>query len=176
MRILALDPGATKAGWAVYDTATEQVLGFGIFSAFISEGQTFNQNINETSQQAHHFFKFIMSHYGVTRVCWEVVPGFGGMGYRDRVLTVASALKSLVWENELQWTEVSPNGMKKLATGSGKAEKHDIEREVFRRIENFPRVRSLPVDVFDAVMIALVCHERGEWNEPLRRPSFSSSF
>lgn len=176
MRVLSLDPGATKAGWAVYDTNTEEVLGFGIFSAFIEKKSTFNENINQTSQQSYHFFKFIMRHYGVTRVCWEIVPGFGGMGYRDRVLTVVTSLKCLVWENQLPWTEISPNGMKKLATGSGKAEKEDVEREVYRRVEGFPRIRSLPADAFDAVMIGLVCEERGEWNEPVRRPSFSSSF
>lgn len=176
MRVLSLDPGATKAGWAVYDVDNEDVVGFGVFSAFIEKGLTFNQNINETSRQAYHFFSFILDYYNVTHVCWEVVPGFGGMGYRDRVLTVASSLKTLVWEKSFPWTEISPNGMKKLATGSGKAEKHDVEREVYHRVEYFPRVRGLPADVFDAVMIGLVCHERGEWNEPVRRPSFSGSF
>lgn len=157
MRVFGLDPGVSKAGWAIID---EEVEDFGVFSPSSKE-KLFNSKINEELRKSVVFFREKL--VGVDAVAWEIVPSFGRMSQRDRVVAVATALKFVTWEKRIPWVGYTPRTVKKLATGNSKASKLDMKEEVFSRYSDMPVIDKLPVDVYDAIMIATVAKEKKEW-------------
>lgn len=158
MRVFGLDPGVAKAGWAIVDERVEE---YGLFSPK-SSLKKFNDKLNEEMILAVQFFREKLQ--SVDAVAWEIVPSFGSMAHRDRVVGVATALKFVTWEMGLPWNGRVPMSIKKTATGSAKATKADMRSAALQRYPELPTDKKLPADVFDAVMIADVAKRKGEWS------------
>lgn len=159
MKVLGVDPGVAKCGWAIVDT--HRVVDYGVFSPGSSQ-KAFNDKLNEELVLSVKFFRERLKE--VDAVAWEIVPSFGAMSQRDRVVGVATALKFATWEAGLPWVGRVPMSIKKLATGSGKATKADMRAAALDRFPNLPGDEKIPADVFDAVMIADVARRKGEWS------------
>lgn len=159
MKVFGMDPGVKNVGWAVVE---EGVVDFGVFDPS-SQAVAFNDKLNEEMVSSVRFFREKLQE--VDAVAWEIVPSFGGMSQRDRVVGVASALKFVTWELGLPWVGRAPATIKKLATGNGKATKAEMKAEVFRRYPDTPVVKKMPVDAYDAIMIASVAQREGVWSD-----------
>lgn len=158
-KILGVDPGVAKCGWAIVEP--HKVVDFGIFSPGSSQ-KAFNDKLNEELILSVKFFREKLKE--VDAVAWEIVPSFGAMSQRDRVVGVATALKFVTWEMGLPWVGRVPMSIKKMATGSGKATKDDMKAVALQRFPDLAKDGKLPADVFDAVMIADVARRKGEWS------------
>lgn len=158
MRVLGLDPGVAKAGWAIVG---DRVDDYGLFSPKSSQ-KKFNDKLNEEFMTSVRFFREKLN--SVDAVAWEIVPSFGAMAQRDRVVGVATALKFATWEIGLPWVGIVPMSIKKTATGNAKATKADMKNVALERFPELPADKKLPADIFDAVMIADVARRKGEWS------------
>lgn len=158
MRVFGLDPGVTKVGWAIVD---EEIVDLGVFNPS-SSAETFNDKINEEMLASIQFFREKLKN--IDAVAWEIVPAFGAMSQRDRVVGVAAALKFVTWEYGLPWIGLHPVTIKKLATTNHRATKKEMKEEVYRRFPKLQVEKKLPVDAFDAVLIAVVAREKKEWS------------
>lgn len=159
MKVFGVDPGVAKCGWAIVEP--HRVVDYGIFSPGSTQ-KAFNDKLNEELLLSVNFFREKLQ--GVDAVAWEIVPSFGAMAQRDRVVGVATALKFVTWELGLPWIGRVPMSIKKLATGNAKATKADMRTAAIERFPDLPKDEKLPADIFDAVMIADVARRKGEWS------------
>lgn len=160
MRVFGLDPGVSKAGWAI--VSEEGVEDFGIFSPRSSR-KRFNDKVNDELRLSLKFFEEKVAE--VDAVAWEIVPSFGRMSQRDRVVAVATALKVVTWRQGKPWVGRTPRAIKTKATGNSKATKSDMKEEVFSRFSDMPVIDNLPVDVYDAILIADVARLEDTWED-----------
>lgn len=96
MKVLGFDPGVSKSGWAII-CSENGLVDYG-FQSFKSSKDGFNDKINEEMKSAIPFFEDKIS--GVDAVAWEIVPSFGRMNQRERVLSIASVVKVVTFQKK----------------------------------------------------------------------------
>lgn len=168
MRVLSMDPGVTNIGYSVI--YTKEVAGVIIptltdFGAFTvgSEKEKFNDKMDEESFWTYNRFEELHNKYNFTHCCWEIPPSFGAMSQQSRILSNVSMFKSLIWKNNyIQFSSITPVGMKKALTGDGKASKKMVKDSV---VGVFPELKGqeLAPDVYDAIGIGLTLIRAGGW-------------
>lgn len=162
MRVIALDPGSVKVGWAVLEGKLPiRVLDYGVFTP--SADGKFNAKMNDEMQQCMKHFLDLFEKYEPEAAVWEIVPNFGRMGQRERVVAASAVFKTLAWERHCKWTEYTPRAVKKRFTGNASAEKSDMREHVFKWYPEFPVIDNLPPDAYDAIALASVAIVDGEW-------------
>lgn len=160
MKVLGFDPGVSKSGWAII-CSENGLVDYG-FQSFKSSKDGFNDKINEEMKSAIPFFEDKIS--GVDAVAWEIVPSFGRMNQRERVLSIASVVKVVTFQKEKKWFGRTPTTVKKLVCGNGRAEKAEVRAAVESIYPQLLELKKkMKPDVYDAIAIGHVALVRNEW-------------
>lgn len=161
MKILGFDPGVSKVGWSIIEDG--KLIDYG-FQKFSSTEEKFNDKVNQEIKAALDFLKDKVDQ--VDAVAWEIVPAFGKMGQRDRIVGVATTLKILTFQKKKKWFGRPPIVVKKLFTGDGKASKIDMRNKaesVYPQLLELKKKMS--PDVYDSIAIGYVAYVQNEWND-----------
>lgn len=155
MRILGIDPGFGRIGFAVIDKVKGDLCA-------LDHGVIETDKTQKTPDRLAHIYTEIL------RIIKKWKPDclvterqiFGAN--RTTALDVAKALGVVLLASQasgIEWHEYTPNEVKLTVTGSGSADKKQIEFMVIR-ILNL-KIAPKPDDVADALAIA-ICHSQHE--------------
>lgn len=173
MRILAIDPGISNLGWAAFDGL--ELLDWGVDTP-LSDSLTFNGKMNEKLIPIYEELEQRFHNFNIDRCVWELVPSFSSMSMREMITQMVGLIKSLAWSHRCLWREVTPIRLKMLTCHNRSASKDDMVDKVFDLFPNFPVVRGLPYDVYDAILLGWVAANLldDSWAEsPYRGPHCS---
>jgi len=172
MKVLALDPGFAKMGYAeaYIDENNSITLGLAGTIENVREDETFNEYLNVGIKNIVDRFSYLLSLTSPDIIVAELVP-VGRLGSRSELVVAGiTACKVVAYQAELPWTDVAANSYKKTITGNGNATKGEIKRKMY---EIFPHLKELdkqeratqkeagdkvtgfPADLYDAVALGV---------------------
>lgn len=164
MKVLGIDPGFSKIGWAI--VAEGQLLTYGH-----REGKTPYKTLNaQTIAKMRYLypqFRDLVVDSGITHLIVERVPVLN-MAHRDKVIATMNMFRVLAIEMRLYYAEEAPVKIKRLATGSSRATKDEMKQRCLDLFE-LADVPGTPADVYDAIMAAYVGYSTPtlDWWTPL---------
>jgi crossover junction endodeoxyribonuclease RuvC len=149
MRVLGIDPGTARTGWAVLDQKKSKItaVGFGCFETKKEEG------VSERLEKIFNEIKRLIQEYSPEMVAIEEVffssnakTAFA-VGQARGVIFLASQIK------KVKNCSYSPLQIKKVVTGYGRAEKKEMGEKVVSilKLSEVPK----PDDTCDALAVAL---------------------
>lgn len=162
MKILAIDPGAERMGWAVMSPGPE-LHGSGIVSFKRTENQPyqeFRMSVihNHVAPQVESW----LEDWHPTMIVNEIVPpvaggAFGSNGVQAQlVVTVLTAVQTLAAYLGVPSFQVAATTVKKTVTGSGKATKVGVRNGVYKHLPHLAeRGTKMVADESDAIAIGL---------------------
>lgn len=171
MKVLALDPGLTRLGYAscqLLDNGDYELGLSGIITH--SRGtEKFNEYLNSGIHNICEKFPYLITLTSPDIIVAELVP-VGRLGSRSELVVAAiTACKVIAYQAGLPWKDVAANSYKKALTGNGAATKGDIKKKVYelyphlkqkdkderkRQRELGEKVTGFPADLYDAIAIA----------------------
>lgn len=164
MRVLGVDPGATKIGWAILESqeGLVRLVDAGTYNSSSGFQGTFNEKLDHETLQSYKFFRELSK--DVDGLAWEFVPNFSRMGQKDRIVSTLASIKVAVLSKSGRCAQAfSPRVAKSMMTGNSKASKEEMKEEAIRRYPELKEFEDLTYDSYDAVLIATTAIERGEW-------------
>jgi len=149
MRILGIDPGIHRLGWAIIDHGYSE-------DSWVASGCIITDRRQETAQRLHHIAQELR------RLISEFHPNI--MGVEKLFFSKNSKTAMIVGEARgvilataaaqgLTITEITPNEVKLSTTGSGNADKQQVARMIPMLIK-LPPAKRLD-DELDAIAVAL---------------------
>ena len=166
MKVLALDPGALRMGWACVSHTDNQytLIASGVYGLERPEGEAFQLYRRRLIAHWCRHFPIWLEQLEPDQVVSEVIPAVGGGNFvaatqSELAKTVVTTCQVIAHFKDVPWGEWAANTVKKNLTGSGKATKVAVRNaviSVFPELE--PRKKELTevADESDAIGIALV--------------------
>lgn len=172
MKVLALDPGFRRCGYAeaFKDDYTPLTLGLAGTIENVREDETFNEYLNQGIKNIVDRFTYLLSLTSPDIIVAELVP-VGRLGSRSELVVAGiTACKVVAYQADLPWTDIAANSYKKAITGNGNATKGEVKRKMY---ELFPHLKELdkqerakqkeagenvtgfPADMYDAVALSV---------------------
>lgn len=139
MRVLGLDPGFERLGFAVVDTEPELTLAtMGIIPNpwdYTLEHQKFNENMNRGIKNTADQFHRILMIYDPKIIAAEIVP-VGKLGSKSELVIAAiTVCKTIAYLYGISWTDYGANTIKKEIADDGTATKARVRNAI---LELFP--------------------------------------
>lgn len=164
-RILGIDPGALRLGWACVEVTDDgyNLLGSGIMGVERAEGVKFNVYRMDLIQ---YWVREMNKFWAMGADEWyaERLPAVGGGNFiaatqSELAKTVLTVIEALAYLQGLRVIELESSHVKSRLTGNGNATKVRVRNEVIQVFpELWPRKKELTdvADESDAIGIALV--------------------
>lgn len=171
-RILSIDPGAKRLGWAVidFDINEEMVYEPSYVSSGVT-GLTRGDDETYTTFKNRLIFFFIpefeslLNEYKPDLIVFEYLPisnTIGNIGQRVLAFAVATTSQVLCIQNKIEYKEIGATTIKRTLCGSMRATKTQIKNVV---IESFPQLeprrKEIAPDETDAIAVALAWMAKG---------------
>lgn len=165
-RVLSIDPGARRFGWAVIDfdinedvTYEPSYVSSGVLGLERSIEETYVTFKNRLISYAVPEFGALIEEYNPDLVVFEFLPIVnvrGNIGQRVLGFAFATVAQTLCVQNEIEFQEIASTSIKKIICGNIKATKGQIKNAV---IDAFPQLESrkkeIVADESDAIAVAL---------------------
>jgi crossover junction endodeoxyribonuclease RuvC len=150
MRILGIDPGLNKTGWAIVEQKNNLQY---IDSGFIKNKQDIQiyDKLSLIVQQV----KNVMQTYKPNLLAMEETFVNNNAVSSLKLALVRGAIMAIAIENNIKIIEIKPNTIKKVITGNGKADKKQVDYMI--RII-LPKINPKTFDESDAIGIAIAGH------------------
>ena len=130
--VLSFDPGLGNLGWCCYEILDKE---FFYIKSGIFEQKKVKTDIPEKLMISHRFINQLFLKYGADIVAYEK------MFFRGRSDSAASTIKVIgiiqlisACSSIEQILEVSPPTLKKFMTGSGKADKKEVQKHTIKKM------------------------------------------
>jgi len=164
MRLLAIDPGFKRFGYAVFDKNAELVT-HGVRSPRErGEDEKYQEYLNTGLYDMYHWFNDLLETQEVTHIVAEIIPPISNKGnfsispQLPLVISVIAVCKIMAYEDEIVWKDVSARSAKTLLVGDSSASKAVIRRAVLEQYPEIQQKRKLsdiPFDETDAICIGM---------------------
>ena len=151
--ILGVDPGLTRCGFALIDTAKNEALAFGMYQSLPSSDA--RDRVGAIAAE----LKSLIAHHKPELIALERVFAQANLRSVMGVAQVSGALMALAYEAKIPLQFFTPSEVKAAVTGNGRATKDQVALMVTRilKLEEVPK----PADVADAIAVALCASKRG---------------
>jgi crossover junction endodeoxyribonuclease RuvC len=162
MRVLGIDPGAKRLGWAVVgtDDAGYSLEESGVVTLEQRADEKWGAYRRRLIQHWAREFPLLLAWEKVDAVIFELQPPMGMNGVQQQLAkTVRDTLQAVCEMHKYDWTEYSPVTIKKNITGKGKATKVGVRNgviAVFPELESRKKELTDVAEESDAIAIALV--------------------
>ena len=153
IKVLGIDPGSTKqnpTGYAVIDIEKDEVIDCGC----IEPGKL--KEDKRLKKISKGFIEMLSKHDDITFYSYENQYGPSGKSLKT-ISQVIGAIRLAVFNKGiLYYDSYTPNHIKKIVTGNGRANKQDVMDAI---IEMYPELNpeKITKDMSDAVAIAHTC-------------------
>lgn len=164
MRLLAIDPGFKRFGYAIFDENAELIT-HGVRSPREREKDEKYQNyLNTGLYDMYHWFDELVETYKVTHIIAEIIPpisnkgNFGISPQLPLVISVIAVCKIMAYEDEIEWKDISARSVKTMIVGDSSASKAVIRRAVlaeYPEIQQERKLTDIPFDETDAISIGM---------------------
>lgn len=159
MRVLGIDPGLATTGWAIIDFVNDKidVVDFGVISTL--KGQEVSVRLVEIYKDIHEILdKFTPEIAGVeTLLFTNNIKTAMSVGEARGVVMLS------LQQYNLNIYQFSPTQVKSSITGSGRADKRQVQENV-KRICNMDELPT-PDDAADAIAVAIACYDVSRVNK-----------
>jgi Holliday junction resolvasome RuvABC endonuclease subunit len=163
VKVLALDPGAKRLGWAVlYDgnDGSPRYHSSGIWTSERKDSETYQGYRLRAMSEAGIWIDTMTTQYLPDEVVMETIPvrGFNDMGQAYLALSVISAMSGVCATKRVQMSQIGATTVKARIGGSNKASKVRVRNTVW---QVFPALQSKApewkkvYDESDAIAIGL---------------------
>lgn len=164
MRLLSIDPGFKRFGYAIFDEDAN-LLHHGIYSTRErGKDEKYQQYLNSGIYDMYHWFSDLLEDNKITNIISEIVPpisnkgNFGVSPQIPLVISVMAVCKILAYEDEIEWVDISARSVKTLIVGDSSASKAIIRRAVIAEYPEIVKERKLtdiPFDETDAISVGM---------------------
>jgi len=164
MRLLAIDPGFKRFGYAIFDEEANLVT-HGVRSPRERRKDEKYQNyLNEGLYDMYHWFDELIEEYKVTDIISEIIPpisnkgNFGISPQLPLVISVIAVCKIMAYEDEIKWKDISARSVKTQIVGDSSASKAVIRRAALKEypeIQQDRKITDIPFDETDAISIGM---------------------
>lgn len=151
--ILGVDPGLTRCGYALFDSAKNQAIVFGMF-----QSQPTSEPRDRVGAIAQELRSLVNLHQP-EMVALERVFAQANLRSVMGVAQVSGALMSIAFDAGIPLQFFTPSEVKAAVTGNGRATKDQVGMMVTRilKLDEVPK----PADVADALAVAICASKRG---------------
>jgi crossover junction endodeoxyribonuclease RuvC len=151
--ILGVDPGLTRCGYAVFDSAKNHAITFGMF-----QSQPTSEPRDRVGAIAQELRDLVAQHKP-EMVALERVFAQANLRSVMGVAQVSGALMSIAFDAGIPLQFFTPSEVKAAVTGNGRATKDQVGLMVTRilKLDEVPK----PADVADALAVAICASKRG---------------
>lgn len=151
--ILGVDPGLTRCGYALFDSAKNQAIAFGMF-----QSQPTSEPRDRVGAIAQELRNLVNQHQP-EMVALERVFAQANLRSVMGVAQVSGALMSISFDAGIPLQFFTPSEVKAAVTGNGRATKDQVGMMVTRilKLDEVPK----PADVADALAVAICASKRG---------------
>ena len=171
-RILSIDPGAKRFGWAVIDFDVNEEMMYE--PSYVSSGCIgLDRNIDETyTVFKNRIIAFFVPEFGALLeeykpdlVVFEYLPitdRIGQLGQRVLAFAAATTAQVLCVQKKIEYKEIAATSIKKTLCGTMRATKTQIKKavlEIFPQLE--PKKKEISPDEADALAVGIAWMERG---------------
>jgi Holliday junction resolvasome RuvABC endonuclease subunit len=164
MRLLAIDPGFKRFGYAVFDENAELIT-HGVRSPRERDKDEKYQNyLNTGLYDMYHWFDELIETYKITHIIAEIIPpisnkgNFGISPQLPLVISVIAVCKIMAYEDEIEWKDISARSVKTMIVGDSSASKAVVRRTVlaeYPEIQQERKLTDIPFDETDAISIGM---------------------
>lgn len=164
MKLLAIDPGFKRFGYAIFNEDAD-LLYHGVYSPRDrNKDEKYQDYLNAGIESMYHWFIDLLDEYKITNVIAEIIPpisnkgNFGISPQLPLVISVMAVCKILAYEDEVKWKDVSARSVKTMIVGDSSASKAVIRRAV---LDEYPEVQKgrklgdIAFDETDAICIGM---------------------
>lgn len=176
-RILSIDPGAKRFGWAVVDFDIDE--DFVYQPSYVSSGVIgLDRGIDETyvafkNRLIAYFypeFNSLLDEYKPDLVVFEWLPLVnvgGNLGQRVLAFAAATTAQVALVQKEIEYKEIASTSVKASLCGSKRATKTQIRNAVLKAFPQLePRRKEIDADETDAIGIAIAWMAKGTtWSQ-----------
>lgn len=151
MRILGIDPGLATTGWAVLDfDKTIKVVDYGVI--LTEKGLSNGVRLSEIHDDLHE----IVAKFKPLKASIEILLFTNNVKTAMAVGQARGVCMLVMQQNSLPIYEYTPPQIKSAITGSGRADKRQVQENVKRllNLDSIPK----PDDAADAIAAAVCCH------------------
>ncbi len=151
--ILGVDPGLTRCGFGLIDTAKNQALAFGMY-----QSQPSSDPRDRVGSIAAELKQLVIDHKPEL-IALERVFAQANLRSVMGVAQVSGALMAIAFEANIPLQFFTPSEVKAAVTGNGRATKDQVALMVTQilKLAQTPK----PADVADALAVALCASKRG---------------
>lgn len=164
MKLLAIDPGFKRFGYAVFDENAELIT-HGVYSPRErNKDERYQDYLNNGLYAMYHWFDELIETYKITNIIAEIIPpisnkgNFGISPQLPLVISVIAVCKIMAYEDEIEWKDVSARSVKTMIVGDSSASKAVVRRAVlaeYPEIQQERKITDIPFDESDAICIGM---------------------
>lgn len=131
MRLLALDPGAKRLGWAILDDG--KYVNSGVWSCLREDGETYQNYRLRLIEEASLWMSACLILHKPDSLVSEIVPvkGFNDMGQSILAMTAVTAMQAICIDRGIPMCQIGATTVKKEIGGTQKASKVGVRNGVW---------------------------------------------
>jgi Holliday junction resolvasome RuvABC endonuclease subunit len=164
MRLLSIDPGFKRFGYAIFDEEAK-ILHNGVYGTRErNKDEKYQQYLNEGIYDMYHWFGDLLDEWKITNIISEIVPpisnkgNFGVSPQVPLVISVMAVCKIMAYEDEIEWKDISARSVKTLIVGDSSASKAVVRRVVldeYPEIKGDRKLTDIAFDETDAILVGM---------------------
>ena len=164
MRLLAIDPGFKRLGYAIFDK-NAKLINHGVRSPRDrGKDEKYQAYLNTGLHDMYHWFDQLIEDNKITHIIAEIIPpisnkgNFGISPQLPLVISVIAVCKIMAYEDEIEWKDISARSVKNMIVGDSSASKAVVRRAVLSAYPQIQRERKLgdiPFDETNAISIGM---------------------
>lgn len=171
-RILSIDPGAKRFGWAVVDFDIDENVSYqpsyvssGVMGVDRGDDETYVLFKNRLVSFFVKEFTTLLEEYEPDLVVFEWLPLVnvgGNLGQRVLAFAAATTAQVLLVQKNIEYKEIAATSIKATICGTKRASKTQIRNavlKIFPQLE--PRKKEIVADETDAIAVAIAWMEKG---------------
>lgn len=149
MRLLALDPGAKRLGWAVLEDG--KYVDSGIWSCLREDGEPYQAYRLRLIEEASLWMRSCLILHEPDALVSEIVPvkGFNDMGQSILAMTAVTAMQSICIDMGVPINQIGATTVKKEIGGTAKASKVGVRNGVWEILPELVSKRAEWKGVYD---------------------------
>jgi Holliday junction resolvasome RuvABC endonuclease subunit len=164
MKLLAIDPGFKRFGYAIFNDKADLLLHDVYSTRERDKDEKYQSYLNSGIESMYHWFIDLLEEHQITNIIAEIIPpisnkgNFGISPQLPLVISVLAVCKILAYEDEINWKDVSARSVKSMIVGDSSASKAVIRRAVLAEYPEVQKKRKLgdiPFDETDAICIGM---------------------